>query len=141
MEVNGARCKGKIRMAEGFKDCDGLRVVVDDVVYMPGLDAPADRPYPFVYFLAIHNDSPIPVTVRGRKWVVKEENGEVIVVEGEGVVGQQPRIEPGACFSYNSYHVVGADAVASGAFFCETGTNERVMVRIPEFVLRVPKLV
>jgi len=122
-----------------FREFDGLWVKVDDVVHMPGLDAPVERPHPFVYFITIHNDSAVPVTIHGRKWVVKEKSGEVTVVEGQGVVGQQPVIEPGGRFSYNSYHVVAHDAVASGAFFGEIGMGSRVYVRIPEFVLRVPR--
>lgn len=117
---------------------DGLRVKVDDVVYMPSLDAPPEKPHPFVYFISIHNDSPVPVTIRGRKWVVREDDGEVTVVEGEGVVGQTPVIEPGGHFSYNSYHVTAADAEVSGAFFGETAAGDRVFARIPGFQLHVP---
>lgn len=125
-------------MAIQIRESHELRVKVDDVVYMPSLDAPPDKPYPFVYFISIHNDSPVPVTVRARKWVVKEENGEVTVVEGDGVVGQTPVIEPGGHFSYNSYHVVAGRAQASGAFFAETAAGEWIFVRIPEFHLQAP---
>jgi ApaG protein len=125
-------------MAGAIREFEGLRVNVDDVVYMPSLDAPPDKPHPFVYFISIHNDSPVPVTIRGRKWVVREEDGDVTVVEGEGVVGQSPLIEPGGHFSYNSYHVVAAAAAVSGAFFGETATGEWVFARIPEFRLEVP---
>jgi ApaG protein len=116
----------------------GLRVRVDDVVYMPGLDAPADKPHPFVYFISIHNDSPVPVTIRGRKWVVREDDGEVTVVEGEGVVGQTPEIAPGGHFSYNSYHVVACGADVSGAFFGEAA-GAWIFARIPPFRLNVPE--
>jgi ApaG protein len=70
------------RMAGAIREFEGLRVKVDDVVYMPSLDAPNDKPHPFVYFITIHNDSPVPVRIKGRKWVVREEGGEVVVVEG-----------------------------------------------------------
>src|SRR5215217_6222459 len=92
-------------MAGVIREYDGLRVKVDDVIYMPSLDAPVDKPHPFVYFISIHNDSPVPVTIRGRKWVVQEDEGEITVVEGDGIVGHTPVIEPGGHFSYNSYHV------------------------------------
>lgn len=125
-------------MASGMREFDGLRVKVDDVIYMPSLDAPPEKPHPFVYFISIHNDSPVPVTMRGRKWVVREDEGEISVVEGDGIVGQTPVIEPGGHFSYNSYHVVAQGAVVSGAFFGEAGTGEWVFVRIPEFRLEIP---
>jgi ApaG protein len=124
-------------MAAAIREFEGLRVRVDDVVYMPGLDAPPDKPHPFVYFISIHNDSPVPVTIRGRKWVVHETGGEVTVVEGDGVVGQTPVIDPGGHFSYNSYHVVAGPARVSGAFFGEAG-GEWIFARIPEFRLEVP---
>lgn len=125
-------------MAVAIRELETLRVKVDDVIYMPSLDAPQDKPHPFVYFISIHNDSPVPVTIRGRKWVVHEDEGEVAVVEGDGVVGQTPIIEPGGYFSYNSYHVVASGAKASGAFFGETALGEWIFARIPEFRLEVP---
>jgi ApaG protein len=128
-------------MAGVMQEFEGLRVKVDDVVYMPSLDAPAQKPHPFVYFISIHNDSAVAVTIRGRKWVVREDDGEVTVVEGEGVVGQSPVIEPGGHFSYNSYHVVAMGATASGAFFGETAAKDWIFTRIPEFRLDVPNWV
>lgn len=125
-------------MAGSIHEFEGLRVRVDDVVYMPSLDAPAEKPHPFVYFISIHNDSSVPVTIRARKWVVREEDGDVTVVEGEGVVGQKPLIEPGGHFSYNSYHVVATSAGVSGSFFGETAAGELFFARIPEFRLEVP---
>lgn len=125
-------------MAGKIREFEGLRVTVEDVVYMPSLEAPPEKPHPFVYFISIHNDSSVPVTIRGRKWVVREDDGEVTVVEGDGVVGQTPLIEPGGNFSYNSYHVVAGGATVEGAFFGETATGEWVFTRIPEFRLEVP---
>ncbi len=128
-----------MRKMEGvIQEFEGLRVRVDDVVYMPGLDAPKEKPHPFVYFISIHNDSPLPVTIRGRKWVVREDDGEITVVEGDGVVGQTPVIGPGGNFSYNSYHVVAGGASVEGAFFGETAAGEWVFARIPGFRLEVP---
>lgn len=124
-------------MALKMREFDGLRVKVDDVIYMPSLDAPPDKPHPFVYFISIHNDSPVPVTIRGRKWVISEDVGEVTVVEGDGVVGQTPTIDPGEHFSYNSYHVVARTAKVDGAFFGDTAAGEWIFTRIPEFRLEV----
>ncbi len=121
-----------------ISELKGLRVVIDRVVYAPNLEAPPDRPFPFVYFLTIRNESEIPVTIKARKWVVTDTSGERIVVEGDGVVGKFPRIEPGHQFSYNSYHVIGSDSVAEGAFFGVTDAGELVFTRIPKFTLEAP---
>jgi ApaG protein len=119
-----------------MEELKGLRVTVDDVIYMPTLDAPAEKPHPFVYFISIFNESEQPVTIEGRKWIVREA-GEVTVVEGDGVVGQTPTLQPGEHFSYNSYHVTAIDAVVEGAFFGRTESGAWVCTRIPEFRLQV----
>ncbi len=54
---------------------------------MPMLEALLDRPYPFVYFITIDNQSVETVTIRGRKWVITDQADQKIVVEGDGVVG------------------------------------------------------
>lgn len=126
-------------MPDSLTELDGLRVTVDRVVYVPHLEAPADRPCPFVYFITIHNDSPETVTIRGRKWVVTDTNDQRIVVEGDGVVGKFPKLDPGEEFSYNSYHTIGADSIAEGAFFGVTDSGTRVFTRIPAFEMKVPR--
>ncbi len=116
----------------------GLRVSVDRVVYMPQLEAPPDRPHPFVYFITIHNESPQTVTIKGRKWIVTDEDQRCLVVEGDGVVGKFPRLEPGEKFSYNSYHTAAGDCVAEGAFFGLTEEGDAVFTRIPQFPMQPP---
>jgi ApaG protein len=125
-------------MSATFTELQGLRASVDRVVHVPDLEAPPDRPYPFVYFITIHNDSNETVTIKGRKWVVSDEDDQRIVVEGDGVVGKFPRLEPGEKFSYNSYHVIGSDSIAEGAFFGVTADGEPVFTRIPRFEMRAP---
>ena len=120
------------------RELDGLEVRVDDVIYMPSLEAAPDKPHPFVYFLSIRNGSAERVTIRGRKWVVREDAGEVTVVEGDGVVGQTPNLGPGEDFSYNSYHVTAGNGTAEGAFFGQTEGGDWVFTRIPPFRLEVP---
>lgn len=119
-------------------ELEGLRAVVDRVVYMPHLDAPPERPYPFVYFITIRNDSTETVTIKGRKWVVTDAEGRQLVVEGDGVVGQFPCLDPGTQFSYNSYHPIGSDSTAEGALFGVTDKGVAVFTRIPRFEMRAP---
>jgi ApaG protein len=124
-----------------FKELPGLEASVDEVLYMPGLDAPDDRPFPFVYYITIRNRSAHTVTVRARKWVVRQKNGEVIVVEGDGVIGQFPRLVPGAEFPYNSCHTVSQDSRAEGAYFAQTDDGQIYIVPIPPFDLKLPQWV
>ena len=125
-----------------YSEIEGLFVTVDNVAYMPHLDAPDDKPHPFVYFITIQNDSDEAVMITGRKWIVEEGDEvigkEAVVVEAEGVIGQKPIISPGKHFSYNSYHVIANDARVRGAFFGRTPHGQKVRVRIPDFQLEKP---
>jgi len=125
-------------MSSTLTELEGLRATIDRVVHVPQLDAPPDRPHPFVYFITIRNDSMETVTIRGRKWVVTDATGQRVVVEGDGVVGKFPRLEPGEEFSYNSYHTIGCDSVAEGAFFGVTESGAAIFTRIPHFEMRTP---
>lgn len=125
-------------MAGDWLDLEGLSVEVSEVLYVPTLEAPEDKPHPFVYFINVINDSSQQVTLYGRKWFVREHTGELTVLEGEGIVGQRPVLPPKDRFSYNSYHVVAGSGAAWGAFYGISDSNERVIVKIPEFGMAVP---
>lgn len=116
-----------------------LRVLVENVVFHPDAQTPPERPYCFVYVITIRNDTQAPVTIKGRKWVVTNSRGEVLVVEGDGVVGQSPKILPGGEFRYNSYHLLDdKSAVAEGSYLGLDGQGRRVITRIPRFEMVVP---
>ena len=117
----------------------GLVVTVDRVVhYDAGDKLPPDRPHAFVYFVTVHNRSKRAVTLLGRKWVVHEDAGSV-VIEGDQIVGKTPRLEPGGHFSYNSFHTTAGDARAEGSFHGVDDSGARVHVRIPKFEMTVPR--
>jgi ApaG protein len=116
-----------------FRELSGLRVNVDKVVLMPHLDAPQDRPYPYVYFLTIINDSHESVIIESRKWILRDLDGDVLVVEGHGVVGENPHLKPGESFSYHSYHVIKTDTEARGSLFGRTESSQKLRVSIPPF--------
>jgi ApaG protein len=122
-----------------FLEPENLRVTVDNVLYQPQVATPPDRPHCFAYFISIHNDTEGPVTIKGRKWVVTNERGEVTAVEGEGVVGQFPSIQPGGKFSYNSFHLLDTkSAVAEGSYLGVDSKGRAVLTRIPRFEMTVP---
>jgi|TARA_B110000914_G_scaffold171499_1_gene152249 ApaG protein len=123
----------------GLQKLPGLRVEVEEVIFMPHLDAPDDRPYPFVYFISIINDSSETVAIRARKWILRDLQGELVVIEGRGVVGEMPELQAGERFSYNSYHVIASNSEARGSFFGLNAKGEGIRVSIPPFNLVVPK--
>jgi len=120
--------------ADGFIELPGLHVTIEDVVCQPRPIMPMDTPYRFAYYITIRNDSDTTVTVKGRKWVVTESTGEVTAVEGDGVVGEFPRLEPGSHFTYNSSHVFTAPkAVSVGSYLGIDDQGTRVLIPIPQF--------
>lgn len=121
-----------------FLEPPGLRVTVDRIVYLPDAETPPNLPHCFAYFISIHNETELPVTIKGRKWVVTNARGEVTAVEGDGVVGQTPTIPPGDSFSYNSFHLFDTStAIAEGSYIGLDGLGRRVITRIPKFEMKV----
>ncbi len=125
---------------QDFVEPAGLKVTVDRVAYQPFAPAPPDRPHCFVYFISIHNETESAVTIKGRKWVVTNARGEITAVEGDGVVGQFPTIEPGQKFTYNSFHLLSTrSARAEGSYLGIDTSGRRVITRIPAFEMIVPE--
>ncbi len=125
--------------AENPQELEGLRVVVDRVVYMSNAETPPDRPHAFAYFITIHNDSKETVTIKGRKWVIRNDASEITAVEGDGVVGEFPELKPKEHFSYNSYHINNTTVCwAEGAYLGVTPDGRKVITRIPRFEMKVP---
>ena len=120
-------------------ELEGLSVVVDRVVYQSDMLTPENRPHCFAYFITIRNNSDITVTIKGRKWVVNEADGNKTVVEGDGVVGMFPELESGESFDYHSFHLFSGDwAVANGSYIGVDANGRSVITRIPEFRMDVP---
>lgn len=125
--------------AENPEELKGLKVAIDRLVYMPDAETPPERPNAFAYYITIQNDSEETVTIKGRKWVIKNDRDEITAVEGDGVVGEFPRLQPGEHFSYNSYHINNTRVCwAEGAYLGITESGRKVITRIPRFELRVP---
>ncbi len=126
-----------------FPELPGLKVTIDSVEYQPHAQTPEDRPHCFVYVISIWNHTERPVTIVARKWVVKDEGGDLEVLEGKGVVGLTPRIEPGDKFTYNSFHLLrslsgSAEGSYVGCVHSEEDDSRWVAVRIPRFGMEVP---
>ena len=117
----------------------GLTARLDKLHYHHGgATLPADQPHAFVYFITITNGSEHTVTLLGRKWVVDHADGSHLVIEGDKIVGETPRLAPGEQFSYNSYHVTGCDATAQGSFHGVDELGRRVHVLLPPFTMSIP---
>jgi len=80
----------------------GVRVSVRSV-YVPEKSSPADSYYFFAYTIRIANEGSTTVQLVSRKWIISGPDGEVGRVEGPGVVGEQPVLQPGQSFEYTSF--------------------------------------
>jgi ApaG protein len=60
----------------------------------------------FSYTVTVTNRGTAPAQLRARHWIIVDGRGEREDVEGEGVVGYQPRLEPGQSFTYTSFCVL-----------------------------------
>ena len=121
-----------------FRELPDLRVRIEKVVFAPQLEAPPEKPFPFAYFIHIINESSQTVSILARKWILRDTKGEVVVVEGAGIVGETPKLIPGEKFSYNSYHVVARDSEVAGAFFGVDSEGKGISAKIPLFSLKCP---
>jgi len=100
----------------------------------------ADR-YVFTYTITISNNGEIPATLKSRHWVITDANGKVQEVSGDGVVGEQPHLNPGERFRYSSGAVLETPVGAmQGLYRMETDTGRRFDAPIAPFTLAVPGL-
>jgi ApaG protein len=64
---------------------------------------PINFQYLFRYTILITNIGEVSAQLLSRKWNIKDARGEIKIVEGPGVVGNQPFFEAGQCFEYTSF--------------------------------------
>jgi ApaG protein len=122
------------------RELPGLCARLDKLSYHHGgASLPADKPHAFVYYITIANGSDRTITLLGRKWVVVHADGTRLVIEGDKIVGETPRLGPGEQFSYNSYHVTGVDGVAHGSFHGVDELGHKIHVMLPPFDLEIPR--
>lgn len=122
------------------RELPGLRARLDKLCHHHGgVSLPEDKPHAFVYFVTIRNGSDRIVTLLGRKWVLLNQDGTQLVVEGDRIVGETPRLSPGEEFSYNSYHVTGCDASVHGSFHGVDEFGNKIHVMLPPFELQIPR--
>lgn len=109
------------------------------VSYLAEQSEPARGRWFWAYHIRLENGGDQPVQLLTRHWIITDGRGARHTVEGEGVVGEQPTIQPGESFDYvsgcplstptghmqGSYRMVGADGEAFDA-------------AIPKFALNAP---
>jgi ApaG protein len=88
-------------MGRSIATTDGIKVEVTSR-YLPERSAPPEDLYFFAYKVKVSNDGREAARLVTRHWIITDARGEVEQVHGPGVVGEQPRLEPGESFEYTS---------------------------------------
>ena len=118
--------------------CRNVRIQVH-CQYIPGRSAPPLHQWFFAYRIRIANEGSEAIQLLARHWVITDAQGHVQEVSGEGVVGEQPVIEPGEAFEYTSgCPLTTPFGSMRGEYQMTDRTGERFDVEIPAFALRVP---
>ena len=101
---------------------------------------PKEGHYFFVYFITIENKSSFKVQLLKRHWDIFDSTGDKRVVDGDGVVGETPILEPGQKFEYNSGCNLASDIGYMKGYYTlvKLSTNQEFKVEIPKFDLIVP---
>jgi Uncharacterized protein affecting Mg2+/Co2+ transport len=81
---------------------NGIRVQVE-ARYLAEQSSPRDNQFLFAYRIRIVNEGAETAQLVSRRWVITDADGHVEHVEGPGVVGEQPVLEPGSSFEYTSF--------------------------------------
>ena len=92
----------------------------------------------WVYHIRIENDSDQPVQLLTRHWRITDGRGHVNLVDGDGVVGEQPRLEPGQSHDYVSGCPLGTPQGSMEGFYTmQRDDGSQFEARIPGFPLAV----
>ena len=116
----------------------GIEVGVEPFYLEERSDPSQDR-YFWAYRVTIVNRSPVPVQLLSRYWHITDGKGKVEEVRGPGVVGEQPRLEPGDSYQYTSGCPLSTPSgIMTGRYTMRNDRDETFEVAIPAFSLDMP---
>ncbi|WP_424810859.1 Co2+/Mg2+ efflux protein ApaG [Roseococcus sp. YIM B11640] len=117
----------------------GVRVTVR-AFYLDDQSKPEEGQYVWAYKVEITNEGPAAVQLLRRTWLITDAQGRTIRVHGEGVVGEQPVLEPGESFDYTSGTPLGTPSgFMRGTYHMQVvATGESFDALVPPFSLDSP---
>ena len=115
-----------------------IRITVKSF-FLDERSSPEDEHYVFAYQVKIENQGAETVQLRNRYWKITDGYGQQQEVRGEGVVGQQPVLNPGESYEYTSGTPLGTPSGSMGCSY-EMGTSEGESfdAAVPAFSLDSP---
>ena len=121
------------------KISEGVTVSVE-TFYQPDYSNPTNNEFMFAYRITIENNNAYPVRLLRRHWYIFDATGSLREVEGEGVIGVQPQINPGTQYQYISGCNLKTEmGKMYGTYQMENINNQKQFdVSIPAFEMTVP---
>jgi ApaG protein len=117
---------------------EGVRVSVE-ATYLADQSEPDEGRYAFAYVVTIANEGGTRVQLRRRHWIITDGDGAVREVEGPGVVGEQPILDPGDAHRYTSGAVLTTPVgTMEGTYEMYEAGGRVFRARIPRFALQMP---
>ena len=93
----------------------------------------------FAYWITIKNQGETPAQLLNRYWHIMDADGRINEVEGEGVVGEKPLINPGESFEYNSFCPLPTEfGLMQGHYEMLGKDGAHFQIDIPQFRLSIP---
>ncbi len=113
--------------------------ITTQVNYLPEQSDPAEPSFAFAYTITIRNVGEVAATLLRRHWLITDADGHEEIVDGEGVIGHQPTLEPGEVFEYTSGAVLRTPVgTMEGHYHMHAEDDAEFEAPIPVFGLTVP---
>jgi ApaG protein len=104
--------------------------------FLPEQSAPDQGVYSFAYTITITNTGEVPAQLISRHWLITDADGGIEEVNGLGVVGHQPLLQPGQSFQYTSgCRLRTSSGTMQGSYFFVAEDGKRFDTEIPPFLL------
>lgn len=115
---------------------EGVKIIVE-TTYQNDFSNPQHHHFVFTYKVFIENNSQHTVKLLKRYWEIHDAGDNLKIVQGDGVVGKQPTLEPGESHSYVSgCNLKSGLGKMTGMYLMEIVKNGKLFeVKIPEFQL------
>ena len=107
--------------------------------FLEDQSSPDEDVYVWAYQVSIENQGNVSVVLKSRQWEITDSLGQVHQVMGDGVVGENPSLEPGESFEYTSgVPLTTPSGIMRGTYKMRTELGDLIDVIIPSFSLDSP---
>ena len=120
------------------KTTNGIKVTVTPY-FLDDQSSPQDDHFVWAYQVNIKNLGNTTMRLSQRNWVIIDANGKILNVQGDGVVGEFPTLQPGESFEYTSGTPLKTNSgIMQGFYLMSKDDGEQLKIDIPTFSLDSP---